>query len=142
MKDHLALSGVLLLSLWPAAADGQALYKCVAKGKAPSYQSAPCPPNTRIAAIRAYEPEAEPTAGQVRLQQAREAKGRKDSAYLSRIAGTDRRARAAGGHVMPSGGSDCEATRRARDDWERRVGLSRTYESLLAWNDRVQRACR
>ncbi|MFD0738111.1 hypothetical protein ACFQZQ_02245 [Lysobacter koreensis] len=154
MKDQIGSRSIasacalalLLLAQLPGSARGQAVYKCVAKGRPPSYQSQPCPSSSRIAAIREYRPEAPPTHEQLLERRRREAQGRQDSAYLSRIAGTDRQAGrqrdSARGHVLPTGGNACESAKRDRDAWERRVGLSRSYDALRAWNDTVHRACR
>lgn len=141
MKDRFVLAA-LLLALMPGVVCAQAVYKCVIKGKPPSYQSEPCPSNAKIAAIREYQPESPPTYEQIQNRHRQEAKGRQESAYLSRIAGTDGRANTASGHLLQVGGSECENAKRGRDAWERRVGLSRSFDTLRTWNDRVQRACR
>jgi len=134
-------AAVLLLPVPDAAA--QAIYKCVVRGKPPSYQSEPCATNARVAAVRPYQPEPVPSAQDLQARRDRERRARQDSAYLSTLAGTTGRAVAPSrGAIVPVGSGQCEATKRERDAWERRVGLNRTIDALRAWNDRVYAACR
>ena len=142
MRHSNLLRALLLLACVPGFASAQTIYKCVVKGEPTSYQNAPCSPDARIASIREFQAEAAPAYDQPRQRQRRETQARQESAYLSRLAGTDGKSRAARGHVLPSGGAGCEKAKRDRDAWEQRVGLSRSYESLSAWNERVRRACK
>lgn len=142
MRNSIIVRSLLLIVLAPGVAGGQTLYKCVIKGKPASYQNEPCASNARVASMRAYRPEAAPTHEQILARQNREALALQESANLSRMAGTNRRGRGASAHVLPVGGSECADAKRARDAWEKQVGLRRNYNSLQIWSDRVQRACK
>lgn len=130
MSNSKVLQALLCLAfVVPGVARSQTIYKCAVKGQPISHQTQPCPANAKILAIRQYQnyvpsrPYVAPVTNQPRRQQQVQAQ----SAQL---------------HNIPLGaGSQCEAVKRDRDAWERRVGLSRTIESLRAWNDLVQRAC-
>lgn len=135
------LRALILLAFAPGVAGSQTIYKCTIKGKPTSYQNAPCAANTTNSGIRDYQPESAPTYAQEQAGQVREARAQQESAYLSRMAGTDGRGGAVG-HVLPVGGSTCADAKRDRDSWEKQVGLSRSFDTLRQWNDIVQRACK
>lgn len=138
MRNLIAIAALLALILAPGIADGQTIYQCVIKGKPTSYQNQPCSANARLASAREYHPEAAPSQEQIRARQASVPPVRQASPG----SGTGRRGHGPRAHLLPIGGSGCAEAKRARDAWERRVGLDRDYRSLQIWNDRVQRACR
>lgn len=129
MIRAIGVSVLALLACAPAHAD--AIYKCVSQGKPASYQNEPCDGGSRLASIREYEPEQVSTSPSpspvVPRQTPRNAKPRM---------------RTVSAHAARSEVASCQAAKDARDAWERRVGLRRTYEALQVWNDRIRMACK
>ena len=124
---------LVLLVLVPGAAGSQSIYTCAVKGKPTSYQTEPCAGNAKLKAIRHFIHNPEADRAPVAVRPGQQGQARQPS-----------RPRSARLHNVYNGGSQsaCENAKRDRDAWERRVGLSRSYDSLQAWNDRVQRACK
>ena len=116
---------IALLLAIPGQGRAQAVFKCVIKGQPPVFQNQPCPLSAHTASIRQYQPVHETAPAEQRS--------------VTRT--TQQRARAAAVHVIPIGSDRCQQTKDARDAWERTVGLSRSYEALAQWNDRVRKAC-
>lgn len=83
------LAAILVL-LVPSIAGAQQVYKCVGAGGATSYQTDPCAPSQR--AVKAWDatPEAPPTNDELWRRHRAQQRGAAESAYLSRLAGTDR----------------------------------------------------
>lgn len=130
MRHVLAIAIAMLPSgPWAAPVHAQSIHQCVAQGRAVSYQSRPCGAGETTVSIRPYTPEpvrlanpaATMTAGASRTRSGRLRQAR------FRAAGTPR--------------DPCAEARSQRDEWERHIGLKRTYDQLRAWNDRVARAC-
>ena len=142
MQKSIMFRALLLLAFAPGVAGSQTIYKCTLKGKPTSYQNEPCAANAKIAAIRDYQPESPLSLDQLERRRALEARGRQESAYLSRIAGTDRSPGGGLTRILLVGGSACENAKRDRDAWERQVGLSRNVDTLRQMNDMVHRACK
>ncbi|TCZ87732.1 hypothetical protein [Lysobacter sp. N42] len=120
----------------PREAAAQVVYRCVEKGKPVSLQSHPCEGAARATATRAYVPERAPTANELAWRHYRTE--REMALRNARL----RQPVAPAGAVLPAGGDACAQAKADRDDWERRAGLSRDLDSLRAWQERVQRACR
>lgn len=125
---------VLALALGACGqARADAIFKCVTKGKPASYQNQPCGGRSRMASVREYAPD-----------QVSAPPPRASPPVASRA--TPRRSvqarRASTAHGARSAGDSCEAAKQARDAWERRIGLRRTYEALQAWHDRIRMACK
>lgn len=116
----------------------QVVYRCVEKGKPVSLQSHPCEGAARATATRAYVPERAPTANELAWRRYRT----EQEMALRNARPSQPVAPAGAGAVLPAGGDACARAKAERDDWERRVGLSRDLDSLRAWQERVQRACR
>lgn len=145
MRRILVVLGAgLLLS---GAVSAQAIYKCVEPGKPVSYQSEPCSRAARTDAVRPYTPEPEPTAEERRARALLEQKARRESEYLSRLAGTSRAgsgngaAQGASIQTRPRSPGACEAARAARDAHVGRNNQGGSYESRQALNDAVARHC-
>ena len=116
-----------MVGLW-SSARADTIYKCVRQGKPASYQHEPCGGADRTASVHQYRPEpARPPPALTRQAPSRPSARRMRTVSVRSAAG---------------GGKGCQHTKDARDAWERRVGLGRTYESLQVWNDRVREACR
>ncbi|RNF83310.1 DUF4124 domain-containing protein [Montanilutibacter psychrotolerans] len=83
------LAAVLVL-LAPGVAGAQQVYKCVGGGGAISYQSEPCAASQR--AVKAWDatPEAPPSNEELWRRHRAQRRAAAESAYLSRLAGTDR----------------------------------------------------
>lgn len=112
------------------SAHAHAVYKCVARGNAVSFQDEPCGPGETTAAVRGFTPAPEvPEAIPVPARRA---------ATRTRERRTSRATR----REVSAARDACAEARARRDDWERRVGLKRTYDQLRHWNDTVSRACR
>ena len=121
-----------LVALQPAQAD--VLYKCVSPGKPASYQNEPCTGGSRLASIREYEPGPDVRSPPSPPKAHETPRGSRQS----------QRTRGVPAHSARSQGKSdsCQSTKDARDAWERRIGLGRTYEALQAWNDRIRMACK
>jgi len=50
-------SAMCIACCLPASSQAQAIYKCIAKGETPKYQSAPCASHQRVARALAYTPD-------------------------------------------------------------------------------------
>lgn len=124
--------GVAML-LFAAPVQAQVIYKCVEKGKPVSFQTTPCPTAAKVADARAYTPDRELTWQEKRQREAQWATRRQSQASTA--------ANIPMPTVRPSSQSQCELARVQREQWERTVGLNRTYDAVRAWNDRVARAC-
>ena len=126
MMRAMAIAALALAACGPVRAE--AIYKCVSAGKPASYQHEPCAGGARTAAVHADQPEAsKPRPPVARQAPSRPSARRKRAVSVRRATGV---------------GNDCRHTKDAREAWERRIGLGRTYESLQRWNDRVREACR
>jgi hypothetical protein len=125
------LQALLFLALvLPGVTRSQTIYKCAVKGQPISYQTQPCAANAEVKAIQHY-------------QQYTPSTYRAPPPAPTPARAVNRQAQGAQLHNIPLGtGNQCEAAKRERAAWERQVGLARTYDSLLAWNERVQRACK
>lgn len=137
---------VLMLALALCAdAPAQVIYKCVGRDVATSYQSQPCTKDAREARTYEASPEPPPTAEQLRALEQRRARERAESAFLSRRAGTDRRAversRIVRERAIDSTGA-CEAAKAARQQALDAVGLKRNYELLSRLDASVRNACK
>ncbi|WP_425606221.1 DUF4124 domain-containing protein [Lysobacter yananisis] len=143
MKPGIAL----LLLLCSLQASGQAVYKCVGKGGAVSYQSELCD-NGRPAKAWAATPEPEPTAAQLRArqwaQQRAQAESRELAARAGRAPGAFRPGRgSAQGAAIPIGGSACAKARADRDAWTRGPdSLQAGIDTRRGWDDYVWNACK
>ena len=131
---------LLLLCLLPAAADAHKVYKCVARGGAVSYQSAPCPAAT-TARIWDATPEPPPDAAELRRREQAYRNGLTESRYLSHLAGTDRPGRARA-YSIRLGGRDCEVARARRERKLAAAGMDRDYDLISALNTAVYDACK
>jgi len=116
----------LTLGLLLARANAQTVYKCVAKGSPTSFQTAPCSSAQREVKAVNYTPDAD-VPYQPDIHERPYAN--KQSPRLTR-------------RVTQGSGSACQQAKDRRDAWERSTGLSRTYKSLQAWNDRIRDACK
>lgn len=142
------LAGGLAVPAIAAAQSAGELRKCVGRDGAVSFQQTPCPAGSRQVSSRPYVAERAPTHEEVRARAAREQDARRESAELSRRAGTDggyTRAPSAGSlHRVPIARDDeaCQRARRHREQTLQAVGMQRTYDLLRSLNDQVARACR
>ena len=131
MHRSIIAAGLLLAA---TATPAQTVYRCVEKGKPVSFQNAPCGPSARATTATAYTPDPPPTAAQVaRLEAMRREVERRRARRPSRVYAAP---------AAPDGGSYCANVKADRDRWERAAGLSRTYDQLASWNERVRQACR
>ncbi|NUO74616.1 MAG: DUF4124 domain-containing protein [Lysobacter sp.] len=130
-----------LAFLLPTATQASHLYKCVAPNGAVSYQSATCATGT---AARVWEatPQPPPDAAERSKHWEAQRRGRADSRYLSRLAGTDRPGRARASVIRLGAGRDCDAARTRRERKLATVGMERDYELVSALNDAVFDACK
>lgn len=126
----LLLLGALVVS---AQANAQAVYRCEEKGKPVSFQTAPCPASAKVTGIKEFTPDRELTWQE---KQARDARWATRGSQPGQARGAVMPVRPA-----PAAVDHCAAARAGRDQWERTVGLNRTFEGLRAWNERVARAC-
>ncbi len=138
---------VLALLLASSGASAQVVFKCVGKGGAVSYQSAPCPSDASVPKLWEAQPEPPPSYDQLRARELKRQQDRAESAYLSRLAGTDRVATSsASGHLIDqrdrSSNAQCEAAKRHREEALERAGLNRTYEFLSRLDEMVREACK
>ncbi|UNK49807.1 DUF4124 domain-containing protein [Lysobacter sp. S4-A87] len=138
---------MLVALLASGGASAQGVYKCVSKGGAVSYQSDPCPANAAQPKFWYAQPEPPPTYEQLQAREYKRQRDAAESAYLSRLAGTDGHSRGqASGHVVQVQQGKipmaCESAKASREAVLKAAGLSRTYELLQALDDRVREACR
>lgn len=143
MKPGIAV----MLLLFSFQASGQAVYKCVGKGGAVSYQSDVCD-NGRPAKAWAATPELEPTAGQLRARQLAQEQAQAESRELAARAGRSPGSFRAGrgeaqGAAIPIGGSACAKARSERDAWTRsEQGFRAGVDTRRSWDDYVWSACK
>lgn len=138
---------VLLAALFFGSASAQQVYKCVGKGGAVSFQSAPCDASQKSVKSWEARPEPPPTAEELRQRHRQQRQGEAESRYLSRLAGTDRRSGGnASGHFIGTEGAGtrtaCERAKRERQAVLDRVGLKRTYDLLQRLDAQVHQACK
>jgi hypothetical protein len=137
MRREFAMALALLCS----DAGAQQVHRCVAGNGDVSYQSAACAQGTRETGAWQAIPEPPSTAQQQRLLEERRQRGRDESAWLSRRAGTDGsavRIRTAEPHAP----SACEAAKAQRQRTLDAIGLKRSFELLSRLDEDVRRACR
>lgn len=143
MKPGIAM----LLLLFSLQASGQAVYKCVGKGGAVSYQSELCD-NGRPTKAWAATPEPEPTDAQLRARLLAQERAQAESRELAARAGrapevSSARSGAAQGAAIPIGGSACAEARAKRDAWLRSdLGFSAGVDTRRSWDDFVWNACK
>lgn len=129
----------------PQPGDG-IIRKCVDSRGDITYQNEACPVGHRESKTRSFVPDAPLTAQQKEAARLRAQRARAESAYLSRMAGTDGypRPRPQGTRITASsGGSACEDMKRRRDAYlESEQGRHTGYDGRRAWNDRVYDACK
>jgi hypothetical protein len=122
--------------------------KCIAPGGAVSFQQEPCAPGAKQAALRDATPEPPLSTQQRQAQAAKVERDRRESAYLSRLAGTDWIGKPQP-RVYTSNAPDqrdrqranCNNARQNRDGiLARNTHPSAAY--LIQLNDMVNRACK
>ncbi len=141
----------------------QTLYKC-ASAKGNTYQQIPCPRSARLVRTMETVPEPPPTAAQLAEQALKAQRDREESAFLSRLAGTDQlrssyrsgyrsaNARSSGNRFTgeryssrtrfePDTQSACAAAKSKRDNAIRSAGLNRTFDLLRQLDADVSVAC-
>lgn len=146
MSRRILQLSLICLFAWSAPTRAQHVYKCIS-GLDVSYQSAPCGPTQQLARQWAASPEAAPTPEQRARQLEVRAQGEHESAYLRSLArqpGKKGRPRRATGVAIAAArdGDRCAKAKKRRDDTERRLGLSRTFESMQRLSRMVSEACR
>jgi hypothetical protein len=140
---------VILLAI-ASQADAQTLYIC-ATSAGHSYQQAPCAPTARLLKTIDTQPEPQPTAEQRRERAEKAVEDRAESAFLSRMAGTD------GVHAntrsvlasrngrrqstLTQAIDACSQARATRTSTRRAMGLNRTFDALSALDRAVADAC-
>jgi len=127
MDKLIALLAVAALCV-TGSANAQVVYRCVEKGKPVSLQSDPCPAQAQVTKVREFVPQADVPVRRVEAQRPAPASSAPQPRWIQQDA--------------PQPYDECAAAKAERDAWERRVGLSRTYDQLRAMNDMVARACR
>ncbi len=133
----------LVCAGWSGHATAQAVHKCVAAGGEVSYQSHSCAGLSREAQRWNAPPDPPPSTEQLASRALLRERGRAESEFLSRRAGTDTRdggnARAIRAVSRPSA---CEAAKTSREKTLERAGLKRTYDLLSRLDEQVRKACR
>jgi hypothetical protein len=143
---------VLMMTLLASGtACAQTLYKCVSASTI-SYQQAPCPPSARTMRRIDVTPEPPLTVGQRAEQAARREQDQAESAFLSRMAGTDSTAvayrQSAHGRssryasVARRTDDRCSDAKATRTAVRRSLGLERNIDLLRRLDDDVAEACR
>jgi len=141
---RIAIIAALLLA---DSVSAQTLYKCVSR-TGTSYQQAPCPAGARTSRTIDATPEP-PLSAEELSQRARKAQqDRRESEYLSRMAGTDRMiatARRPGSRhaATPQGTRDnrCVSAKTHRQRALDKAGLGRTFDLLSRLDADVAAAC-
>lgn len=136
----------MLFLVLSATAQAQALYKCVGKGGAVSYQSQPCALTTKVAKVYDATPEPYSAAREARLEQQRINQER-DARELSRMAGTDQTASTVVYQTSRESPRDrqrreCAYAKSEREETLKTVGLARTIELLRSLDEMVYTACK
>lgn len=139
MRRLLAILGCLL----SAPAVGDTLYKCEAPGQPPSYQSTPCSTGQRQARTWEAVPERAPSNAEHWRRYHERRRQAAGSAYLSKLAGTQRRGTGQGAAIrqQPRAPTACAAARAARDALVGRNNMGGDIDSRRAANDAVARHC-
>ena len=142
----------------------QTLYKCVSTNGT-SYQQIPCPRSARLVRTMETVPDAPPTVAQLAEQAMKAQRDREESAFLSRLAGTDQvqsgyrsgyrsaNARSSGhrfagerysSNTRPQRDAQdaCAEAKRSRDNAIRSAGLNRTFDLLRQLDVSVSDACK
>jgi hypothetical protein len=124
------------------------LYQCVS-GSTSSYQQQPCPPSARTVRRIDVVPEPPLTGSERAEQAARREQGRAESAFLSRMAGTDAIAvayrpssRRRSSPATRRTGDRCDATKATRTAVRRSLGMERDIDLLRKLDGDVAAACR
>lgn len=127
---------VLALASTPALAG--TLHRCQGTDGTVVYQDRPCSADLHETGTLPFTPEpvrAQPAARPSAAASPRHgrARGKGGGNTLSRSS--------AALHGIRLETDACRKARAQRDDWERRVGLRRTFDDLRRWQERVDRAC-
>ena len=121
-------------------ASGAAIYKCVdAKGHS-SFQSRPCPADSRQAWVRDATPDPEPTPAQ-RRQQALARQAAERQAAREAAARASRYAQYSSDGTSSGSRAECEAARAADAAYRRQPLRLVTHDGLRRHGDRVREAC-
>jgi hypothetical protein len=122
----------VLLSVCASTASAQVVYKCVGKGGAASFQSAPCPVSARTErTISAIPDPVQPRAAPYVAQQPTYNSYAGPATYVA--TGYDERAQRK---------ANCQYVKDQREATLDRVGLNRTFDLLRKLDDDVARACK
>ena len=133
----------LVCAWWSGHAAAQSVHKCVAADGEVSYQSHPCGGRSRETQRWNAPPDPPPSTEQLAAQALLHERGRAESEFLSRRAGTHTRGegKTRANRTVPQP-SACEAAKASRQQTLERVGLKRTYDLLSRLDEQVRKACR
>lgn len=147
---RIAIATCVALALQWGPADAQTLYKCASR-TGNSYQQSPCAAASRTVETMVTVPEPRPSAAQLAERSRKAEQDRAESAFLSRLAGTDqatmsyrapRYARASTRvSLRTSRNDDCKVAKAMRKATLKAVGLDRNFDLLRRLDDAVSDAC-
>lgn len=138
---------VLTLMLAMGEAPAQHVHKCL-KDKNVSYQSTPCDSERQTVKQWVAIPDPTPSAQDIERQRSAITQVKRESASRRVRSGRSgapvaRRSRATGVSISAArDGERCAAAKRRRDATERRLGLSRTFETMQKLSTMIYEACR
>lgn len=141
---RIVITVTLLLA---GSASAQTLYKCVSP-EGTGYQQVPCAEGTRTVRMIETTPEPPPTTEQLSVRARKAEQDRRESEYLSHLAGTDRTFAAAprsrsrnSTKRVDARHERCESAKARRTRALDKVGLDRTFDLLRKLDADVAAAC-